>query len=76
MNSKDLDRLERQLDALIKSHDRQKRETSSLREKQASLLIERDDLHNKLELAIKGIKKVVKRLKEIESEEIHARTQH
>lgn len=68
MSEKLVDQFERQIDSLLKEFTRHKSDNIQLRDKQSSLLAEKEELTNKLELAITTMKKMVKRLKAIERE--------
>lgn len=68
MNERTIEQFERQIDSLLKEFGRHKSDNIQLRDKQASLLSESEDLKGRLNLAVSTIKKIVKRLKAIERE--------
>lgn len=61
-----IEKLERQIDALIQSHSRQKLENKLLREKQSQLVAERNSLVKKHSDAAEGIRKLLEKLKTLE----------
>ena len=67
MSDSALNRLERQIDALLQEYDRQKQHNLHLRNKQEDLIVERNELREKLKLAVVGIKKIIQRVKAIEA---------
>ena len=69
-----LEKLDRQIDALLQHHERQKLENRLLREKQAQLLAEKKDLLKKHEAATNGIKKLIEKLKRLEHSYDSSRT--
>lgn len=64
----DLNKLEKQVDELIKICDELKGENHLLRERQASLVSERASLIEKTELARVRVEAMIDRLKALESE--------
>ena len=64
-----LDRFERQVDALLRNFERLKRDNIALRTKQHVLLNERNAVTTKTDKAIHHIRRLIGRLKAIESTE-------
>ena len=69
-----LDRFERQIDLLLQKYERYKRENAILREKQASLLNEKEDLLKKHTMVIKAIESIIVKLKKLEKENVNSGT--
>jgi len=65
----DLNKLEKQVDELIKICDKLKGENHLLRERQTSLVTERANLIEKTELARVRVEAMIDRLKSLESEQ-------
>lgn len=66
MSTNVIDKLDRQIDAMLQTFGRQKLENKLLREKQAQLIAERDALQKKYVLATEGIKRLIEKLKLLE----------
>jgi uncharacterized protein (TIGR02449 family) len=65
-----LERFERQINTLLQNYERLKQDNVALREKQAVLSIERDEWHQKHQMIIDGIEKMIARLQELDHGDI------
>ena len=66
MSTASLDRLDRHIDALLQSYERQRAENKSLREKQAQLISQQEALYKKHKLTVSGLKQLIGKLKTLE----------
>jgi len=66
MSEHHIERLERQVQALLHEYDRKKTQNSDLRSKQGYLLKEKVDLQEKVQLARRVIRKIIDQLKQME----------